>query len=101
MAGLLTAAEIASITATHAAALDQSVTLYRKSTASDTYGHKTETWNSQGSVSVNVFKPTASTLQAFAGIIGSSQALMLRFSSTTDIREGDRIVYNSLNWLVQ
>ena len=101
MAGLLSGAEITSITATVASVLDQSLPLYRKTTAADTFGHSTETWNSQGNVSVNIIKPSATQLQSFAGIIGSKRALILRAMQTTDIREGDRVVFDSLNWLVQ
>lgn len=84
-----------------ASALDVTLPLYRKVTTSDGYGHSTESWVSQGNVQVNLIKPSATQLQAFAGIIGSQRALMLRAMETTDIREGDRVVYDSLNWLVQ
>src|SRR5712691_11274311 len=98
---MLSAAELAAMKTTVAAALDVSLPLYRKSTATDGYGHSTETWALVGNVQVNVIKPSATQLQAFATIIGSQKALLLRFLQTTDIRQGDRIVYIALNWLVQ
>lgn len=93
--------ETASITAAVASALDVSLPLYRKVTAPDGYGHSTESWVSQGNVQVNLIKPSATQLQAFAGIIGSQRALILRAMQTTDIREGDRVSYDGLNWLIQ
>jgi hypothetical protein len=100
---MLSAAELAAMTATVGAFLDVSLPLYRKTTALDGSGHTTVTYpgTPTATVQVNVIKPSATQLQAFAGIIGSQKALLLRFLQTTDIREGDRIVYSSLNWLVQ
>jgi hypothetical protein len=101
MAGLLSAAQLANITTVVASSLDQSLPRYSKSTASDGYGHKTETWNSQGNIACNIIKPSATQLQSFASIIGSQRALLLRVMSTATLNEGDRIVYDGLNWLVQ
>ncbi len=102
MSGLLSAAQLANITTVVASSLDTSVSVYRPTIGRDAYGHDTYTYpgSPTSTASVNTYKPSASTLQTFAGIIGSSQALMLRFLSTTDIREGDRVVLFSLNWLV-
>jgi hypothetical protein len=103
MAGLLSAAQLANITTVVASSLDTPVAAYRKTTVSDGYGHKTETYPGTPTftANVNTYKPSASTLQTFAGIIGSSQALMMRFLSTDDFREGDRVVLFGLNWVVQ
>jgi len=98
---MLSAAEIASMTATANASLDISMLFSRKTTALDGYGHSTETWASQGSKMVNTYKPTATQLQTYASIIGTQKALMIRFATTTDIKEGDRATYLSRNWLVQ
>src|SRR5438128_8076493 len=101
MAGLLTAAEVATMQATVASALDQSLPFLRKTTTNDTYGHITETWVSQGNVSLNIIKPSATLLQLYADVIGEQRALVIRVMQTTDVRQGDRLVYDSLNWLVQ
>lgn len=101
MPGLLSAAEIASLQTTVAAALDQSLPLLRKTVVKDGYGNNIETWVSQGNVTCNVFRPTATHLQLFANLIGAQQAMMLRFLPGTDIREGDQVTYKAENWLVQ
>jgi head-tail adaptor len=101
MAGLLSTAEIASITATIASSLDQTLALYRKTLTHDAYGSNTEAYVSQGNVLCNIYKPTATQLQSYAGLIGSQRAVMLRVMPATDVRENDRIVYANLNWLVQ
>jgi hypothetical protein len=104
MAGLLTAAEITSMTALVASSLDVFLPLYRKSVAQDGYGHSVETYpgTPTSTVQVNVIKPSATDLQVYAAIIGTKEALLLRFiPAIADIREGDRVVYRSGNWLVQ
>lgn len=99
---MLSAADIASMTATVAASFDTTVTVKRKGAGQDAYGHANGTYTSVGSTAdVNVYKPSSSTLQAFAGIIGSQKAAMIRFALTTDIREDDQIVLNGETWLVQ
>ncbi len=98
---MLSSQEIASMTATANASLDISMPFSRKTTGQDGYGHSTETWASQGSKMVNTYKPTATILQTYASIIGTQKALMIRFATTTDIKEGDRATYLSRNWLVQ
>jgi hypothetical protein len=100
MPSLLTDADVASITQTVASSLDATLPVYRKSTAIDGYGHSTETWTLVGTFNFNVFSASATVLQAYAAIIGTKNALMLRLMQTTDLREGDRVVYSSLNWLV-
>ncbi len=102
MAGLLTAAEIATMQATVASALDQSLPMYRDtSTATDDSGHHVVTLVSQGNITCNVFRPTATHLQLYADIIGAQQAMMLRYLPGTDIREGDQVTYKNENWTVQ
>jgi hypothetical protein len=101
MAGLLTAAETASMQATVATVLDQLLQQLRKTTALDTYGHLTETFLPFAIILCNVFRPTATHLQLYADIIGAQQAMMLRFLPGTDIREGDQVTYKNENWLVQ
>jgi hypothetical protein len=98
---MLSAAEIASITTTVGQALDITLALYRNAAGTDTYGHATENEVSQGNVTVNIYKPSASQLSLYAALIGSKRAVMLRFLPTTDIRQGDRLVYQGKNWLVQ
>lgn len=92
--------ETDSILAAVASALDVSLPLERKSVTPDGYGHSVETWASIDSVQVNLTKPSATTLQAFAGIIGSQRALTIRAMQTSDIREGDRASYDGLKWLI-
>jgi len=98
---MLSAAEIASMQATANASLDISMPFSRKTTALDGYGHSTETWASTGSKMGNTYKPTATPLQTYASIIGTQKALMIRFATTSDIKEGDRATYLSRNWMVQ
>ncbi len=98
---MLSAQEIASMQATANASLDVSMPFSRKTTANDGYGHSTETWASTGTFKVNTYKPTATQLQTYASIIGTQKALMIRFATTSDIKEGDRATYLSRNWLVQ
>lgn len=98
---MLNADEIASMTAVVASSLDVSLPFYRNPKGPDTYGHTTTTGTNQvGTFKVNVMKPTASQLQAYAGIIGTKEALMLRYMPTSDIREGDTTTYNGKNWTV-
>lgn len=103
MAGLLNADEVTWITSTVSSSLDQSLPLYRPTKASDGYGHTTLTYpgSPTATIACNVGKPSATQLQAYADIIGTQEAMMLRFLQTTDIREGDRIVFQGENWLVQ
>ncbi len=102
MPGLLTGAELAWMTPIVASSLDVSLPLYRDtSTAQDDSGHHLETWTSQGNVSLNIIKPTATLLQLYADIIGEQRALIIRVMQITDVRQGDRFVYDSLNWRVQ
>lgn len=81
--------------------LDVTVTQQRASTASDGYGHSVDTWVTIGTVSCNVYAPRAAQLALYGSIIGSQWALMLRYNPANDLRQGDRIVYNGRNWLVQ
>ncbi len=101
MAGLLTSDELAWMTPIVASSLDVSLPFSRKSTALDSYGNNTETWTSYGNVSMNIIKPTATRLQLYADMIGEQRALVIRVMQTTDVRKGDRLVYDGLNWLVQ
>lgn len=103
MAGLLTSDEVAWMTSTVASSLDQSLPLYRPTKASDGYGHTTLTYpgSPTAMIACNTDKPSATQLQAYADIIGTQEAMMLRFLQTTDVREGDRIVYIGENWEVQ
>ena len=103
MSGLLTTDETAWITAIVSSSLDQSLPLYRPTKASDGYGHTTLTYpgTPTAMIACNVGHPSATQLQAYADIIGTQEAMMLRFLTTTDVREGDRIVFQGENWLVQ
>lgn len=100
---MLSAQELASMQATVTGSLDVSLPFYHKTVTQDGYGHSTETYPSQPSATykVNVTKPSATQLQAYAGIIGAKEALILRYMPTSDIREGDRTVYGGHNWIVQ
>lgn len=99
---MLSAADLASIATTVAASLDQSLPLYRKTAStSDGYGTSVPTWTSEGNIACTVAKPSATNLTTYAELIGSQRALTIRALQTTDIREGDRVVYDSLNWLIQ
>src|SRR5260370_16903604 len=99
---MLNAAEIAAMTATVASALDVTVTVQRlpATPVLDVYGHDVGTYSTVGTAMVNVIRPSATTLQAYAGIIGSQRALLLRFMPTTDIPQRDQIVYLGKNCMV-
>lgn len=103
MAGLLSASEMTDITATVASSLDVSLPLYRKTITQDGYGHSIETYPNTPTATIqcNVIKPTASQLQIYADIIAGQKALFLRYMPISDVREGDRIVYQGQNWKVQ
>lgn len=99
---MLNAAEITAMTNIVASSLDVTVTVQRiTSPTQDGSGHLTGTYVTVGTAKVNIIKPSATQLQIYAGIIGSQWALMIRFMPTTDIREGDQLVYMSRNWKVQ
>src|SRR5260221_4101637 len=94
--------EIASMSAVVASSLDVTITVSRDtSKVLDTYGHTTSGGTTSFSAQVNVYKPTAPQLAAYASVIGSRKAYMLRFMPTTDIREGDNVAYQGQNWEVQ
>lgn len=103
MAGLLSDAQIADIQATITSSLDQSLPLYRNALSADGYGHNIETLPGTPTLTFacNTYRPSATTLQAFANIIGTQEAMMLRFMSTSDVREGDLVLYNGEYWKVQ
>ena len=100
---MLSSAEITAMTSTVASSLDQTLPLYRKTTTTDGYGHSVETYPSQPTLQLpcNTFKASASVLQVYAGIIAGKKAEMLRYMQGMDVREGDRIVKDGLNWRVQ
>jgi hypothetical protein len=99
---MLSAAELASISSTVAGSLDITITRIRTTAkAQDGYGHTTSPTTSNANYLVNIIKPTATQLQAFADIIGSQRALMIRYMPASDIKQGDIIQYQSVNWLVQ
>ena len=97
---MLSAAQLDCIYATVKASLDQSLTLSRDTHGTDTSGHQTVTGTTTSTIACNVIKPTASQLQIYAGKIGSQRALTLRAMQDTDIREGDRVEYDDLDWLI-
>lgn len=98
---MLSSAELASITATVASALDVTVTVQRTATGKDAYGHDNGGLSTVGTPMVNIYSPSGTYLQAYASLIGSQKAMMIRFLQTTDIRRGDIIIYNGQNWEVQ
>jgi len=100
MAGMLSAAQIAACKALVERTFDTTVTVKRGPTAEDAYGHKTGTPSTVGTALVGTYKPSASQLATYAEIIGSQKALMIRFSDSTDIRQGDTITHQSKDWTV-
>ena len=99
---MLSPNEIASMTSTVASSLDVTITVSRDtSKVLDTYGHTTSGGTTSFTAQVNVYKPNAPQLQMYADIIGTQEAYMLRFALTTDIREGDTVLLQGENWLVQ
>ena len=95
---MLNASEISWMQTTVSSALDVTVTVQRQTPAQDGYGHDNGAYSTIGTAQVNVIKPSATDLQAFSDIIGSKLALLLRFMPTTDIREGDQILYGGRTW---
>ena len=90
------------MTAVVNATFDVSVTIKRVPTpGQDSYGHTTGTPAQVGTALVNIIRPTDTQLQQFAGIIGSQRALMIRYGTATDIRQGDVVNYGGLDWKVQ
>ncbi len=86
---MLSSKEIASMSAVVASSLDVTLTVSRDTSKVFT-------------AQVNVYRPTAPQLATYAGVIGTKEALMLRFmSATSDIKEGDTVTYRSENWEVQ
>lgn len=55
-------------------------------------GTQTETWQTLATVTGGWAKPTASVMQAYAGLIGSLAAWVVRLPYGQDVRGGDRIV---------
>jgi len=99
---MLSAADIARCTATVASSLDVPIVVKRRNSIKDGGGHTSDgTPTTIGTVYVNTFKPSGTQLQQFAGIIGSQKATMIRFLSTSDIKEGDEVDYDGLVWEVQ
>ena len=100
---MLSASEITAMTATIQASLDQSLPLYRVTETQDVSGHTVETYPNTPTLTLacNIFKPSAEILTTYADVIAGKRALMLRYMPAQDVREGDRIVYQSLNWRVQ
>jgi len=97
---MLSAAELASIQATVASALDVALPQYRSTKAADTYGHTTRIRVSQGNIQCNILKPSATQLQAYAGIIGAQRSLVIRVMQASDVQEGDEFLYDGLYWVV-
>src|SRR5437870_1356986 len=102
MTGLLTDAQKAWMQAIVTSSLDVTITVQRPPATPvfDVYGHDTSTYSTIGTAMVNVIKPSATLLQTYAGIIGSQRAELIRFMPTSDIREGDQVVYLGRNWMV-
>lgn len=97
---MLSAAELASITTTVASALDVTLSQYRSTKTADTYGHTTKARTLIGSIKCNILKPSATQLQAYADIIGSQRALVIRVMQASDVQEGDEFFYDGLYWIV-
>ncbi len=97
---MLSASELASIQTTVTSALDVTLPQYRSASTLDTYGHTTRARTLIGNIKCNIFKPSASKLQAFAEIVGSQQSIMLRMMQAEDVQEGDEFLYDDLYWIV-
>lgn len=89
------------MTATVASSLDQSLQFSRKAAGQDSSGHANGAYANTAIYACNVAKPSATKLALYAGIIGTQEAMTLRFAQASDIREGDRVAYNSELWQVQ
>ena len=98
---MLSANEIAAMQAVVIGSFDVTIAVQRKSVTPDGYGHSTEVWATISTSKVNIFQPSATQLTTYADIIGAQWAVMMRFAQATDIKEGDRILYDARTWLVQ
>jgi len=93
--------ELTDIYNTIKSTLYATMTRYRDTRTDDGYGHTTVTPDPTGLViSCLTIKPTANELQAYAAIIGAKWGFMVRCMYDTDIKEGDRIVYDGKTWIV-
>src|SRR4051794_12733415 len=98
---MLSSRDIARMTRTVEKSFDTEVTVKRDpSPGQDSSGHQTQNLVVQGDALCNTYNLNASQLQSYAEVIGSQQALMIRYSTSTDIQEGDVIAYLGLDWLV-
>lgn len=66
----------------------------------DGYGTATETWATLATVSGAWAKPSASVMQAYAGLIGSLAAWVVRLPYGQACRNGDRLLMPSGDTLV-
>lgn len=100
---MLSPAELAAMTATVAASLDQSLPLYHVTRTPDGSGHTTESCANTPDLMLacTISKPSVTQLQLYADVIAGKQARNMRYMPTSDVREGDRIVYQGKNWRVQ
>ena|SRR6185312_1228195 len=100
---MLSTNEIRWMTALVEELLDKSLPLYHVTKAPDGSGHTTETYPDTPSLilACTVTKPTATVLQVYADIIAGNRALMLHYMPDADVREGDLVVYQGVNWKVQ
>lgn len=100
---MLSASQIASITATVAASLDKSLPYYDVTETQDASGHTVGTYPSQPTfqLACTVSKPSAEILTTYADVIAGRQSLILRYMPTQQVHEGGRVVYQGMNWRVQ
>jgi len=96
---MLSAGELACMYDTIKSSLDQSLTLTRNTYTTES-GRQKISGSATNTIACNVIKPTASQLQEYASKIGSARSLVLRAMQDTDIREGDYVAYDGLNWKI-
>jgi len=90
---MIPANELAAMRTTVFGSFDVTVTWQRKSVASDGYGSGTETWNTLGTLTCNIIKPSAAMIQEYAARLSVTVSLMIRYNPTNALAVGDRIRY--------
>jgi hypothetical protein len=96
MAGNLNAAQLARFQAVSTAALDLSgIVVKRPTRTQNSTGGYAQTLTTLATVAGGWAKPSASVMRAYAGLIGSLAAWVVRLPSGTSVRSGDLLVMPS------
>lgn len=81
--------------------LDVTLPISRPTKTADGFGHTTTSYSVVASVPMNLKNASATQLQTYAGLIGSSRAMVIRVMNNANIQQGDTLPYDGLTWLIQ